>query len=85
MLSVSFYRKLQGLIASALKDCLTALSVVEEPISEEAKGKILAVKSMVRYYRWIEDNGKNYEKYALLANSELVIIKNYKNCETSKG
>jgi hypothetical protein len=48
------------------------------------KGKILAMRSLMRYYRWIEDNSKNYEKYALLANSELVIVKNYKNCETSK-
>jgi hypothetical protein len=42
------------------------------------------MRSLMRYYRWIEDNSKNYEKYALLANSELVIVKNYKNCETSK-
>jgi hypothetical protein len=48
------------------------------------KVKVLAVKSLLRYYRWIEENGKNYEKYALLANTELVIIKNFKNCETSK-
>jgi hypothetical protein len=32
-LSLSFYRKLQGLIASALKDCLTVLQTVDDPIS----------------------------------------------------
>jgi hypothetical protein len=79
-LSLPFYRKLQGLIASALKDCVTILPTVEDPVSEETKGKILTVKSLLRYYRWIEDNGKNYEKYALHANTELSIIKNYKNC-----
>ncbi len=33
-LSLPFYRKLQGLLASALKDCLTSLTTVEDPVSE---------------------------------------------------
>lgn len=83
-LSLSFYRKLQGLIGSALKDCLSGLGGMEELLGEDAKARVLAVKTLLRYYRWIEDNNKNYEKYAVMANSELVIMKNYKNIETSK-
>jgi hypothetical protein len=32
-LSLPFYRKLQGLIASALKDCLAALPPLQEPVA----------------------------------------------------
>lgn len=58
-LSLSFYRKLQGLIASALKDCISSLTV-PEVISDTLKNNIFAVKTLTRYYRWIDSNVKNF-------------------------
>lgn len=58
-LSLSFYRKLQGLIVSALKDCISSLNV-PETISDSLKGSILAVRTLTRYYRWVDSNVKNF-------------------------
>lgn len=39
---------------------------------------------MLKYYRWIELNVKNFENYIAQKNNQIIIVKNYKNLETTK-
>jgi hypothetical protein len=59
-LTLSFYRKLQGLIATALKDGLASFNLQEEGLTPTAKENIMAMRTLLRYYRLLEDNVKNF-------------------------
>jgi hypothetical protein len=78
-LTLSFYRKLQGLVTSALKDSTPSFSSQEGELTSKNKENLMAIRTLLRYYRWLEENVKNYEKYAILLNHEIVIIKSYRN------
>lgn len=78
-LNISFYRKLQGLVASALRDSIALLKSQEGELNSRDKENLLAIRSLLQYYRWSDENVKNFEKTAILLNHEIVIVKNYKN------
>jgi hypothetical protein len=78
-LTLSFYRKLQGLIASALKDSITPFHSQEGELTSKDKENLMAIRALLRYYKWLDENVKHFEKYAFLLNQEVVIVKSYKN------